>query len=232
MWENEKMFSRYLIERLKRNSFVCNRIETHGTLNGMPDMFVQGHGMDTFIELKNMKNVSVNDENIKVSWRPGQVAWATVYRNTHLYNIKDFDIIKCSWTFIGCKDGVLAVPMCRHFENNMLKNSDVKFRISKDENIRDILMAHSQLVMPVICPGEWSMYDFIYNVARNYQYMFAGTAESDIDWPCTEIIAQSIGLSFSELKENAPADYYKVMNLSYHIASVIYSCYDNWQLNK
>ena len=83
MWENEQKFSRYLIKRLKNECFVCNRIETHGTLNGMPDIFVQGHGIDTFIELKNMNKVSVNDKRFKVPWRPGQVAWATVYRNTH-----------------------------------------------------------------------------------------------------------------------------------------------------
>ena len=80
MWESEQKFSHYLIQRLKGEGFICNRIETHGTLNGMPDMFVQGNGMDTFIELKNMKKASVNDERLKVQWRPGQVAWATVYQ--------------------------------------------------------------------------------------------------------------------------------------------------------
>lgn len=232
MWDSEQKFSHYLIGRLKNEGFMCNRIETHGTLNGMPDMFVQGHGMDTFIELKNMKKVSVNDERLKVSWRPGQVAWATVYRNTHEYNVNGFDITRCSWTFIGCSDDIIALPMWSNFMLNEVNTSDIKYIIDRQTKIKDIIMAHSQLVMPSLCPGDLSMRSFIYDTALQYQYLFAGSAVDMIDWPDIEVVARSIDMSSKELYGLAPADFNDCRVLSSKIASVIYSCYDNWLLNK
>ena len=232
MWENEQKFSQYLIGRLKNEGFVCNRIETHGTLNGMPDMFVQGHGMDTFIELKNMKKSSVNDERFKVPWRPGQVSWATVYRNTHIHNINGFNIARYSWTFIGCSDGIIALPMCSNFMLNEVNTSDIKYIIDRQTKIKDILMAHSQLVMPSLCPSGLSMHSFIYDTALQYQYLFAGSAVDMVDWPDTEVVARSIDMSSKELYGWAPADFNDCKVLSSKIASVIYSCYDNWLLNR
>ena len=232
MWESEQKFSRYLIQRLKDEGFMCNRIETHGTLNGMPDMFVQGHGMDTFIELKNMKKSSINDERFKVPWRPGQVAWATVYRNTHMYNINGFNITRCSWTFIGCSDGIIALPMCSNFMLNEVNDTDIKYIIDRQTKIKDILMAHSQLVMPSLCPSDLRMRSFIYYTALQYQYLFAGSAVDMVDWPDTEVVANSIDMSSKELHDWAPADFNDCRVLSSKIASVIYSCYDNWLLNK
>ena len=232
MWESEQKFSHYLIQRLKGEGFICNRIETHGTLNGMPDMFVQGNGMDTFIELKNMKKASVNDERLKVQWRPGQVAWATVYRNNHNYNVNGFDIARCSWTFIGCSDGIIALPMLSNFMLNEVNASDIKYIIDRQTKIKDILMAHSQLVMPSLCPGNLSMRSFIHDIALQYQYLFAGTAESYIDWPDAEVVARSIDIHSKELYGFAPADFNDCKVLSAKIAAVIYSCYDNWLLNK
>ena len=232
MWENEQKFSRYLIGRLKNEGFICNRIETHGTLNGMPDMFVQGNGMDTFIELKNMKKSSVNDERFKVPWRPGQVAWSTVYRNTHMYNVNGFDITRCSWTLIGCSDGIIALPMWSNFMLNEVNVSDTRYIINEHTKIKDILMAHSQLVMPSLCPSDINMYRFIHDTALQYQYLFAGSAESYIDWPDIEVVARSIDMSSKELYGWAPADFNDCRVLSSKIASVIYSCYDNWLLNR
>ena len=232
MWESEQKFSHYLIQRLKGEGFICNRIETHGTLNGMPDMFVQGNGMDTFIELKNMKKASVNDERLKVQWRPGQVAWATVYRNNHNYNVNGFDITRCSWTFIGCSDGIIALPMLSNFMLNEVNASDIKYIIDRQTKIKDILMAHSQLVMPSLCPGNLSMHSFIHDIALQYQYLFAGTAESYIDWPDAEVVARSIDIHSKELYGFAPADFNDCKMLYSKIAAVIYSCYDNWLLNK
>lgn len=232
MWESEQKFSHYLIGRLKNEGFMCSRIESHGTLNGMPDMFVQGNGMDTFIELKNMKKVSVNDERLKVSWRPGQVAWATVYRNNHKHYVNVFDITRCSWTFIGCSDGIIALPMWSNFMLNEVNTSDIKYIIDRQTKIKDILMAHSQLVMPSLCPSSLSMCNFIHDIALQYQYLFAGAAESYIDWPDTEVVARSIDISSKEFYGFAPADFDDCKVLSSKIASVIYSCYDNWLLNK
>lgn len=232
MWENEQMFSRYLIQRLKNEGFVCNRIETHGTLNGMPDMFVQGHGIDTFIELKNMKKVSVNDKRFKVPYRPGQVAWAAVYYNTHKYSVNDFDIKRCSWTFIGCSDGIIALPMWSNFMFYEVNASDIRYTIDKCTKIKDILMAHSQLVIPASNASDICMYKVIQDIALQYQYLFAGSDERYIDWPDVHVVARSIGMHSEELYGWGPADYDDCKVLSLKIASVIYSCYDNWLLNK
>lgn len=232
MWESEQKFSHALIKLLKSEGFVCNRIESHGTLNGMPDMFVQGHGMDTFIEFKNMKNASVNDERLKVSWRPGQVAWSVTYRNCHTYSINGFFITRCSWTFIGCNDGIIALPMWSNFMLNEVNTSDIKYIIDKHTKIKDILMAHSQLVMPSLCPSDLSMRGFIHDIALQYQYLFAGSAIDMVDWPDIEVVAQSIDMSIKELNNRAPADFNDCKVLSLKIASVIYSCYDSWLLNK
>ncbi len=232
MWESEQKFSHYLIGRLKNEGFICNRLETHGTLNGMPDMFVQGNGMDTFIELKNMKKVSANDERLKVSWRPGQVAWATIYRNTHICSVNGFDIIRCSWTFIGCSDNIIALPMWSNFMLNEVNASDIKYIIDRQTKIKDILMAHSQLVMPNLCPSGVNMCKFIHDTALQYKYLFAGSVESYIDWPNTEVVAHSIGISLKELCGYAPVDFNDCKVLSAKIASFIYSCYNSWLLNK
>jgi len=232
MWENEQKFSHYLIDRLKKEGFVCNRIETHGTLNGMPDLFVQGNGMDTFIELKNMKKASVNDKQWKIPWRPGQVAWAAVYRNNHLNVYKDVNMYKVSWTLIGCSDGILAIPMCSNYLLNTVTEKDTAYVIGKEDRIRDILGAHSQLAMPALCPGERRMYDFLEDIARAYCCAIAGPAEANVDWPDREVLAQSVGISSKELSGFAPADYDRCRTISAKIASVIYSCYDSYLLNK
>lgn len=232
MWETEQKFSHYLIERLKCEGFVCNRIESHGTIVGVPDMFVQGHGVDTFIELKNMKNVSVNDKRLKVPWRPGQVAWSVTYRNCHAYSINGFYITRCSWTFISCNDGIIALPMWSNFKLNEVNTSDIKYTIDKHTKIKDILMAHSQLVMPNLCPDGLSMRGFIFDIALQYQYLFAGLDIDIVDWPDIEVVAQSIDISIKELDGMAPADFNRCKILSLKIAAVIYTCYDSWLLNK
>lgn len=231
MWDSEKKFSQYLIARLKGEGFVCSRIETHGTLNGMPDMFVQGNGIDTFIELKNMKSASVNDKKWKVQWRPGQVAWAAVYRNSHLNCYRDVDMYRVTWTFIGCSDGIVAVPMCSNFLLNTVTEKDIAYVIRKGDSIVDILGAHSQVVMPVLCPGERRMYDFLGDIARAYCYSFAGPAEADVDWPDKEVLAHSIGMGSKELSGNAPADYDECRRISFMVASVVWSCWTSHRAN-
>lgn len=234
MWDSEQKFSHYLTDRLKKEGFVCNRIETHGTLNGMPDMFVQGNGMDTFIELKNMKKASVNDGKWKIPWRPGQLAWAAVYRNSHHTCYKDVDMYKVSWTLIGCSDGILAIPMNGSYLLNTVTEKDTAYVIGKGDRIRDILGAHSQLAMPALCPGERRMYDFLEDIARAYCCVFAGSvgiAEADVDWPDREVLAQSIGISSKELSGFAPADYNKCRIISAMVASVVWSCWDSYRIN-
>ena len=107
---NEAEFARSLSGRLKKSGFVVTRIESHGTGNGIPDMFVQGHGDDFWLELKYDKNLKPDKLHVKVQWRPGQVAWMYEYFLTH-------SRVKCCLTVVGCPDGCYVIRMSKPFEN-------------------------------------------------------------------------------------------------------------------
>lgn len=156
MWNDEKSFYRYLKGRMDRAGLAAVRIETHGTVSGMPDLYVMGKGVDAFVELKNMKDVSVNSNRIKVPWRPGQQSWAARYREHHHANCSRYIYEKYSWTLAGCKDGVLAVRMREPYEGNTitsLNESDVfRFNFIEAEqlDLRRLLLGHSQVYMPKV----------------------------------------------------------------------------------
>ena len=107
---NEAEFARSLLARLKKSGFVVTRIESHGTGNGIPDMFVQGHGNDFWLELKYDKQLKPDRLHIKVQWRPGQVAWMYEYFLAHSQ-------VKCCLTVVGCPDGCYIIRMSKPFEN-------------------------------------------------------------------------------------------------------------------
>ena len=75
MYKTEHEFSRSFSDRLAKARLMVTRIESHNTGNGIPDMFVCGHGLDTWLELKNDPKLSIKDKQIKVAWRPGQIVW-------------------------------------------------------------------------------------------------------------------------------------------------------------
>lgn len=72
-YRNEAAFSRALIERLNKEGTDCVRLESHSTEVGIPDVFIQGHGHDCFLELKNKE----------IIYRPGQEAWHKRYYVKH-----------------------------------------------------------------------------------------------------------------------------------------------------
>ena len=83
MYRTEAEFSKALTARLRKEHIRVTRIESHGTGNGIPDMFVDGRGVDTFLELKNDPTISIHNKVIKVAWRPGQKAWMFEYFCKH-----------------------------------------------------------------------------------------------------------------------------------------------------
>lgn len=93
-YKNEAMFSKSLIDRLTAAGFNITRIESHGTMRGIPDMFVQGHGFDVWLELKNGNS----------NWRPGQFGWCYRYYLEH--NKK-----KCVLTLRSMDEGIAFYPM-------------------------------------------------------------------------------------------------------------------------
>ena len=112
MYESEAKFSRSLIAQMKSIGFDVTRIESHSTGNGIPDMFVEGNGIDFWLELKNSKT----DSN-KVAWRPGQQAWMRNYFLLHQ--------TKCCLTLKAMPSGVMVVPMIDTYNDNLVSHSQV-----------------------------------------------------------------------------------------------------------
>lgn len=74
-YKNEARFSKAVCEKLREKGYFVQRIESHETGKGIPDIYaVSPIGQAVWIELKRAhKNCpSVED---KIQWRPGQQAW-------------------------------------------------------------------------------------------------------------------------------------------------------------
>lgn len=114
MYKTEHDFSKSLSDRLAKARLMVTRIESHNTGNGIPDIFVCGKGLDTWLELKNDLKLSITDKAIKVAWRPGQIAWMYTYFQKH--------ITRCCLTLVAASDGIFIVPMTSAFKNHIVYN--------------------------------------------------------------------------------------------------------------
>ena len=114
MYNTERDFSRSFSDRLAKARLMVTRIESHNTGNGIPDIFVCGRGLDTWLELKNDTKLSIKDKTIKVAWRPGQVAWMYTYFQKHL--------LKCCLTLVAVSDGIFIIPMTKPFKDHIVLN--------------------------------------------------------------------------------------------------------------
>lgn len=138
-------------QMLQFYDFTVTRVETGSTCKGFPDCFVQGNGDDYFIEYKAF-NRSIADANWKIEWRPGQQAWAAVYANKHVADMRnDTPLVrqKHSWTFAYLHDGMLCVLMNKHICSNKLVYADAPeaFIFTHDKfrqlNLRDFLRTYT-----------------------------------------------------------------------------------------
>lgn len=114
MYKTEHDFSKLLLDRLAKARLMVTRIESHNTGNGIPDMFVCGRGLDTWLELKNDPKLSIKDKVIKVAWRPGQLAWMYTYFQKHMF--------KNCLTLVAASDGIFVIPMTEIFTNHIVYN--------------------------------------------------------------------------------------------------------------
>ena len=110
----ESDFSKSLSGRLSKEHIMVTRIESHGTGNGIPDMFVCGRGLDCWIELKADLSLSITNKTIKVDWRPGQIPWMYEYFSKH--------ITKCCLTLVKVSDGMFIIPMINTFKDHLVYN--------------------------------------------------------------------------------------------------------------
>lgn len=163
MWKSEKLFGKAVMKKIEAESGLCFRLETASTAPGMPDLYVLANGTDYFIEFKNMQNTHVTSSHFKVAWRAGQQRFALQYREKMqkykqvYYDDADDTYIegfeqKFSWTFVGCSNGVLLIPMYKVFKDSLVHSDDAVFTFTLDEfrklNILEFLRAHSQVFMP------------------------------------------------------------------------------------
>ena len=114
MYKTEHDFSKSFSDRLAKARLMVTRIESHNTGNGIPDMFVCGRGLDTWLELKNDPKLSIKDKVIKVAWRPGQVAWMYTYFQKHMF--------KNCLTIVAASDGIFIIPMTAAFKDHVVFN--------------------------------------------------------------------------------------------------------------
>ena len=136
MYKTEHEFSKSFSDRLAKAGLMVTRIESHNTGNGIPDMFVCGHGLDTWLELKNDPKLSVRDKVIKVAWRPGQVAWMYTYFQKHR--------TKSCLTLVAASDGIFIIPMTAAFKDHTVYNpQSIDYEDLKWINICRVLDAMS-----------------------------------------------------------------------------------------
>ena len=136
MYKTEHEFSKSLSDRLTKAGLMVTRIESHNTGNGIPDMFVCGRGLDTWLELKNDHKLSIKDKVIKVAWRPGQVAWMYTYFQKHR--------TKSCLTLVAASDGIFVIPMTAPFKDHIVYNpQSISYEDLKWINICQVLNAMS-----------------------------------------------------------------------------------------
>ena len=134
MYKTEHEFSKSLSDRLAKAGLMITRIESHNTGNGIPDMFVCGRGLDTWLELKNDPKLSVKDKVIKVAWRPGQVAWMYTYFQKHR--------TKSCLTLVAASDGIFIIPMTAIYKDHVIYNpQSISYEDFKWINIWRVLEA-------------------------------------------------------------------------------------------
>lgn len=136
MYKTEHEFSKSFSDRLAKARLMVTRIESHNTGNGIPDMFVCGNGLDTWLELKNDPKLSIKDKQIKVAWRPGQIAWMYTYFQKHM--------TKCCLTLVAVSDGIFIVPMVTSFKDHIVFNpQSISYEDMKWINLPRVLTAMS-----------------------------------------------------------------------------------------
>ena len=165
MYVNEQAFSKALCARLKKEGFMTQRMETHGTGVGVPDIYAVGHGFAVWLELKVHETNSIFMNKVKVPWRPGQQAWHLAYQS-HMH-CKHYVL-----TLMSCKDGVIVVPMHRVYDKNtVIKPQGMNYKQWKNINLTRLLNIMSLPISRVCSNG---VYDRIKSLA----------CWIDSYWPC------------------------------------------------
>ena len=121
MYSKESEFSAAITAAFVRMGYMVTKIESHNTINGIPDLFVTGHGKEQWIELKTDPRVSIHAVTFKIAWRPGQQSWYYQYK---------LHSNRAVVTLMSCADGFVIVQNDHVFEHNLVSKDNcitVKF---------------------------------------------------------------------------------------------------------
>lgn len=127
---SEYDFMHEVKKKLEYNSSNrVTRIESGGTQVGIPDMYVtiahRHYGQAIWIECKYDPSVSIKQHRIKVNWGPGQQAFAADVTHAALKMYNGATSLRCPVTLLKCKDGVILIPMYKHYDNDFIETLDV-----------------------------------------------------------------------------------------------------------
>lgn len=130
---SEYDFMHEVKKKLEYNSSNrVTRIESGGTQVGIPDIYAtimhRHYGQAIWIECKYDPSVSIKQRRIKVNWGPGQQAFAEDVTRAALKMYNGATALRCSITLLKCKDGVIFIPMYKHYDNDTIDTSDVALR--------------------------------------------------------------------------------------------------------
>ena len=140
MYNTEHDFSKAFCTKLKKAGLFVTRIESHGTGNGIPDLFVAGTGWNCWIELKNMSDKSIYSKVLTVPWRPGQIPWTLQYFNT--------TCTRNCLTIVAVSDGVIIIPMIQAFKERKVHDPiGITWKDWNKINVKRVLNAMSTFIV-------------------------------------------------------------------------------------
>lgn len=174
-----------LREKLKNEGVTGYRLESHATMNGLPDVMFHYKANTYWLEMKAMPKLSINSEEFTVDWRPGQQAFASRLRHCFIkHNYGGLILAPCSWTIIACKDGIILLLMGKFFIGNKVHADESYFvyKFTFDEfnelNLSLFIFTHSFLV------GGTDCFRLTYRLFLEY-YNIKAVNDEDIESICT-----------------------------------------------
>lgn len=116
-YANEAMFSRSLVAMLRKKGYFVQRIESHETGKGIPDIYcIAPNGVAIWLELKRVHRTAPFKD--KIQWRPGQQAWlhTVTRRKQRAYTLVCYNdaIVRIAHTKIYT-DNLVIIDDCPHY---------------------------------------------------------------------------------------------------------------------
>ena len=122
-YRNEAMFSRALCERLRAHGWFVQRIESHETGKGIPDIYaISPDKTAVWLELKRAHKKCPLEED-KIQWRPGQQAWL------HTVSVRK----QVAMTLVCYDDYIAVIKHDRVYKEGMVRREEMRLLRSMTE---------------------------------------------------------------------------------------------------